>query len=33
VAVFQRLPDMLRRLDRLEKRVNAANESGKAGQE
>jgi UDP-3-O-[3-hydroxymyristoyl] glucosamine N-acyltransferase len=34
VAIFQRLPDMLRRLDRLEKRVNAAiTESGKAEQE
>jgi UDP-3-O-[3-hydroxymyristoyl] glucosamine N-acyltransferase len=33
VAIFQRLPDILRRLDRLEKRVNAANEQGKAGQE
>jgi UDP-3-O-[3-hydroxymyristoyl] glucosamine N-acyltransferase len=38
VAIFQRLPEMLRRLDRLEKRVeaesvSATNESGKAGQE
>ncbi|HEY2858075.1 MAG TPA: UDP-3-O-(3-hydroxymyristoyl)glucosamine N-acyltransferase [Terracidiphilus sp.] len=33
VAVFQRLPELLRRLDRLEKRVNAANEPGKAEQE
>jgi UDP-3-O-[3-hydroxymyristoyl] glucosamine N-acyltransferase len=33
VAIFQRLPDLLRRLDRLEKRVNAANESGKAAEE
>jgi UDP-3-O-[3-hydroxymyristoyl] glucosamine N-acyltransferase len=33
VAIFQRLPDMLRRLDRLEKRVNAPTESGKAEQE
>jgi UDP-3-O-[3-hydroxymyristoyl] glucosamine N-acyltransferase len=28
VAVFQRLPDMLRRLDRLEKRVNASESRG-----
>jgi UDP-3-O-[3-hydroxymyristoyl] glucosamine N-acyltransferase len=38
VAIFQRLPEMLRRLDRLEKRVeaesvSASNESGKAAQE
>ncbi len=38
VAVFQRLPELLRRLDRLEKRVeaghvNAATDSGKATQE
>jgi UDP-3-O-[3-hydroxymyristoyl] glucosamine N-acyltransferase len=33
VAIFQRLPEVLRRLDRLEKRVNATNESGKAEQE
>ncbi len=38
VAIFQRLPEMLRRLDRLEKRVEAesvraSNESGKAAQE
>jgi len=36
VAIFQRLPEMLRRLDRLEKqagvkRVNATNETGKTG--
>jgi UDP-3-O-[3-hydroxymyristoyl] glucosamine N-acyltransferase len=30
VTVFQRLPEMLRRLDRIEKRMNAADESGKA---
>jgi UDP-3-O-[3-hydroxymyristoyl] glucosamine N-acyltransferase len=33
VAIFQRLPEMLRRLDRLEKRINREEESGKAGQE
>ena len=33
VAIFQRLPEMLRRLDRLEKRVNRDQETGKAGQE
>jgi UDP-3-O-[3-hydroxymyristoyl] glucosamine N-acyltransferase len=30
VAVFQRLPELLRRLDRLEKRVNANTENGNA---
>jgi UDP-3-O-[3-hydroxymyristoyl] glucosamine N-acyltransferase len=30
VTIFQRLPELLRRLDRLEKRVNATNGSGKA---
>jgi UDP-3-O-[3-hydroxymyristoyl] glucosamine N-acyltransferase len=33
VAIFQRLPDLLRRIDRLEKRVNARDEEGKAEQE
>lgn len=38
VTIFQRLPEMLRRLDRLEKRMNSAQanateENGKAGQE
>jgi UDP-3-O-[3-hydroxymyristoyl] glucosamine N-acyltransferase len=33
VTIFQRLPELLRRLDRLEKRVNAAGEPGKAEQE
>ncbi len=34
VTAFQRLPDLLRRLDRLEKRINATSQSeGKAGEE
>jgi UDP-3-O-[3-hydroxymyristoyl] glucosamine N-acyltransferase len=33
VAVFQRLPELLKRLDRLEKRVAAGEKDEKAGKE